>query len=337
MDYNVLVQVLWTVTPGLTGHSVVYELDVCEGEVAEFPVQFPLPLAIHIHLYHLDDVPLLEFERGLVVRVGHTGLPHPRQRRQRPLHIGVLLVVGRAGRVAELTLGFRRRERHTGRVQQPLYVGYWYGAGAALAVARRPPLVLISVDHHQTLAAAERQIVRVVAIKVEFGYDELEHLERVRRWSGSASRRLRQRSHQRRRVQVVVPVERQQRRHVREHLVPDPVPGHAVVGRDPVDYVVGHAAVLSDTQHIIALYCLGVSHEEHTALHFAEQQFGRLSSGHVTEIPTGHIIWVKRDPSSWVCHAGNEDVRRLIYQLTATSASLPEMAKFRISTHTFSL
>jgi hypothetical protein len=44
----------------------------------------------------------------------------------------------------------------------PLHVRHGYGAGASVPVAGGPPLLLITVDHHQPLAAPERQVVRVL-------------------------------------------------------------------------------------------------------------------------------------------------------------------------------
>lgn len=62
-------------------------------------------------------------------------------------------------------------------------------------------------------------------------------------WRGDLGQRLRQRPDQRRRVQVVEPVEREQRRHVREQLIADPVPDRTVGRYDAVYYVVGHTVV----------------------------------------------------------------------------------------------
>lgn len=50
-------------------------------------MQLALPLPIYISLGHFDDVPDLELERGLVVRVRHSGLFDLGESRQRSLDI----------------------------------------------------------------------------------------------------------------------------------------------------------------------------------------------------------------------------------------------------------
>lgn len=296
----------------LAGGGVVQELHVSEGEVAALAVELALPLAVHVHLYHLNDIPLLQLERRLVVGVGHARLPHARHRRQRALQVGVWRELGRAGRVPQLRLGLRRRERRARCVQDPLHVGHGNGTGAAVRVPRRPPLLLVAVDHHQPLAAPERQVVRVTAIKVELRDHQLQDLVGLRGGRGGGPRaRLGQRPHQGRRVQVVEPVEGQQRGHIGEQLVPDAVADCAVGGHHAVYYVVGDAVVLSDAEHIVALYSLGVPDEEHTTLGLVEKEPRRFCSRQLAEIPTGHVIGVEGDPKPRVRHAAaGSSIRR---------------------------
>ena len=70
--------------------AALYELDVREGEVSDLAVELALPLPRDVHLGHRHDLAHLQPQRSLVVRRGHTGLLHPRVRRQFALKLGLI-------------------------------------------------------------------------------------------------------------------------------------------------------------------------------------------------------------------------------------------------------
>lgn len=123
-----------------------------------------------------------------------------------------------------------------------------------------------------------------------------------------------QRPPQRRRIQIVQDVERQQLGHADERLVADAIDDRcaarlAVRHQQLVDDEVADLDVLLDAQHIVAQAGVAVAHQEHARLALGQQQLVGLLSRQLAVVPAGAVVHVERGvhggddtPTAiWVC------------------------------------
>lgn len=101
---------------------------------------------------------------------------------------------------------------------------------------------------------------------------------------------------QRRRIQIVQNIERQQFGQIGKRLVADAIhQAAAAVGQqDLVDDVVADLQVLLDAQHKVPGAGAAVAHQKHAALAFRHQQIGGLLAGQQPKVPAGPIVHVER-------------------------------------------